>query len=200
MVEVSSPVTCMELKSLTVQIRKMASLSLFVFSAITGCIASAEALDVEITNVKSGLICPHKIDENGAYKDDAYVCFETEDIDITGQGRCVFNGVIKLCTWYGYEFDYNNKTNTPVPLTCHFTSDRHTVLGNPNGIQDSDFSKAKVSTYEILLEPGKSHFSNPQYTLLSLAEQGTTSVTNNKCEIEGQHVFDARFNITLPVQ
>jgi len=178
----------------------MASLSLFAFSVITGCMATAETPNVEITNVKSGLICPHKIDEKGAYKYDAYVCFETEDINITGQGRCVFNGETKLCTWYGFEFDYNNKTNAPVPLTCHFTSEGHTVIGNPNEIKESNFSKAQVSTYEILLEPGKNHFSNPQYTIFSLAKQGTTNVTNNKCEIEGRHVFDAKFNITLPVQ
>ena len=87
-----------------------------------------------------------------------------------------------------------------MPLTCHFSSDRNTVLGNPEAIEDEDFSDAEISTYEILLKPGKGHISNPQYTLLSLAGQGKTSVTLNKCEIEGQHVFDAKFNISLPVQ
>ena len=182
------------------QFGKIICLSFFVFSGATACTAAADPSNVEIKNVKSGLVCTHKIDETGAYKNDAHICFETEDIYVTGQGRCVFNGKNKLCTWYGFEFDYNNKTNAPVPLTCHFSSDRDTVLGNPEGIEDEDFSDAEISTYEILLKPGKGHISNPQYTLLSLAGQGKTTVTLNKCEIEGQHVFDAKFNISLPVQ
>ena len=200
MAKIGSILSPARFEIMSTQFEKIICLSVFVFSATTACTAVADRSNVVIKNVKSGLVCTHKIDETGDYISDAHICFETEDIYVTGQGRCVFNGETKLCTWYGFEFDYNNKTNAPVPLTCHFSSDRDSVLGNPKGIKDEDFSDTEISAYEILLKPGKGHISNPQYTLLSLAGQGKTTVTLNKCEIEGQHVFDAKFNISLPVQ
>ena len=174
---------------------KIISLSLLTISTTAACSAAEGPSNVQIKNVKSGLICTHKIDDTGAYKYDAHVCFETDKIHVTGQGRCVFNNENKLCTWYGFEFEYNNKTDAPIPLTCHFNTNSNDVIGNPDGIKERD-----ETSYEILLEPGHGHFSNPQYTLLDYAAQDATSLNVNRCEVEGQHAFEARFNIIMPLK
>lgn len=156
----------------------------------TACNAPPE---IEITNVKSGLICLHKLDRSGDYKIDPRVCFATEDINITGQGECVFNGENKRCTWYGFEFDYENKTEAPLSLICHFSSDSDDLIGNPEGINE-----AGASSYELSLEPGTGRITNPQYTVFRYAPGGETSQTVNRCTFKGRDVFDARFNINLP--
>jgi len=168
---------------------------LLTLLSATACSAAPDESNVEVTNVKSGLMCLYNFDEKGQYKYDARVCFKTEDIPITGQGRCVFNGENKLCTWYGFEFDYNNKTDAAIPLTCHFTSTSKDVIGNPEGIKEDDFS-----SYDIMLEPGIHHFSNPQYTLFRYAPLEESSVNVNKCEVEGREVFKTRFNMILPAE
>ncbi len=166
---------------------------LLVIIGNIACSASPSGTVVYITNVKSGLVCLYKFEAGVGYLDDAHVCFETEDIYITGQSECVFDGRAEPCTWYGYEFDYDNKSSSPVILTCKYSSHEDTVVGNPDGIWGED-----ISSYEITLEPGKNHFSNPQYTVYrtGLGENPRRRVT--VCGIEGQQAFVSEFNIHLP--
>lgn len=171
-----------------------APIAIILFSA-TACRAAPVSTAVDVTNVKSGLICPYSIDNEGGYEYDPRVCFETEEINITGQGQCVFNGERKLCSWYGFEFEYNNKTENPVPLNCHFSSNRQKTFGNPKEILDDD-----ASSYEIMLEPGINHFSNPQYTVFQYSPMEKKSININTCEIDGHEVFTARFNVIIPAK
>jgi len=164
-------------------------------SCATACNATPLPADVEITNVKSGLMCLYQPNAEGDQKIDPKVCFDTAEIKITGQGQCVFDGKQRPCTWYGFEFAYNNKTNNQITMTCHFTSNKPKVLGNPEGVLADD-----DTNYEIKLEPGKGHFSNPQYTLFRYTNSVETSLNINRCEIDGREAFEARFNITLPAK
>jgi len=164
-------------------------------SCATACKATPLPADVDITNVKSGLMCLYQPNSEGDLKIDPKVCFDTEEIKITGQGQCVFDGKKRPCTWYGFEFAYNNKTNNQITMTCHFTSNKPKVLGNPEEVLTDD-----DTNYEIKLEPGKGHFSNPQYTLFRYTNSLETILNINRCEIDSREAFEARFNITLPAK
>lgn len=75
---------------------------LFV-SAILLIGTSAPAAALEISDFRAGLACT-----NTSVRDDTsgWICHVTEDIFVTDQGRCRYNGKDELCTWVGFEFDY----------------------------------------------------------------------------------------------
>ena len=176
-------------------LRKSICLSLFAIVSTSACFASPDQHKVDVTDVKSGLVCHYKIGNKGEHVYDPHVCFETEDILITGQGLCTFDGERKPCTWHGFEFDFNNRTNAPVVLTCYFSANYEAVLGNPKGIEEDP-----ASGHDILLKPGIGHISNPQYTLFRHKGLQSTPVNINRCEIEGRVVFESRFNLILPAR
>ena len=182
-----------ELEDMNKNLRISAIIGVLTMASTTACQADSSPNNVEVTNVKSGLMCLYNTASNDKYEYDPRVCFQTEDIQVTGQGRCVFNGENKLCTWYGFEFNYDNKTDAAIPLTCHFNTDENQVHGNPKEVLGKD-----VTSFEIMLDPGEGHIANPQYTLFRYAPDGHKKININTCEIEGREVFISRFTITIP--
>lgn len=168
---------------------------LLVISGTAACSANSNESVVGITNVKSGLFCMSKYEKDGRYTSDPHVCFETENIKVTGQGRCIFDGKTKPCTWYGYEFDYDNSSETPIILTCEFSLDSNSIVGNPEGVLDDN-----ISSYDVSLDPGEGYFSNPQYSLYRTSFGENPRQITTACHIDGKQVFKVKYNIHMPTQ
>lgn len=175
---------------------KVKMLFIASFLTISACQSSASQSDVEIENLKSGLACIHEHDSSdGSFKIDPHICFETEDIYITGQGRCTFDGKKYPCTWYGYEFDYVNNTDTDITMVCEVLADEHSVYGNPDGLDDPD-----INRYEVTLSSGRNHFSNPQYTLFKIVSEKTAKKQITTCSVTGREIFTVKYTIHMPIK
>lgn len=163
---------------------------LLVASIISiGCgLLSGSAAATEVTDFKAGLVC----DSGG---ENSWICLQTEDIQLTGQGRCVYNGDEEACTWYGFSFRYSkNKPGTE--LECEYERNIPASMGNPKEIVAENVSKG---TYSLMLEEKEGTFFNPQYSVLALRQPGAPNDSiATRCSIDGKEVARFRFNIIRP--
>jgi len=67
---------------------------------IFGLLAANPASATEVSDFRSGLVCDPG--EHG------WICLRTEDIHLTGQGKCVYAKQEMPCTWYGFSFHYSD--------------------------------------------------------------------------------------------
>src|SRR5260221_8716177 len=131
----------------------------------------------EITNFRAGEVCSDGIKLLG-------VCRVTEDIYVTGQSVCVFNGERRPCTWYGFSFDYvNAKPGTEI--ICKFSSSLNIANGNP---QEIISERTRKGDYQIVLDKEKGHFFNPQYFLFGgyVNRASSLNETETVCSINGK--------------
>ncbi|HEX7802956.1 MAG TPA: hypothetical protein VF471_09390 [Pseudoxanthomonas sp.] len=143
----------------------------------------------EISSFRSGLVCDPG--ERG------WICIDTEDIHLTGQGRCVFNKEEFPCTWYGFSFDYQN-SKPGTSLVCTYKSSMPASMGNPKEVLAEDTDEG---TYSLPLDGASGTFYNPQYTVLRTAEAGqAVVVTSSRCTVDGKEVARFRFNIIAPAR
>ena len=148
--------------------------SIVLFLAI---FISIPAQSIEIENFKSGLMC-------GINKDDmGWVCFEQEDIKITGQSSCVSNGQEHKCTWYGYSFEYRD-AKPDQKIDCKFWDSEPVRNINLEGVV-SDPSKYIELSFTLAQTEG--YFINPQYSVLEPSDSEKISeITQNvSCSSEG---------------
>jgi hypothetical protein len=160
-----------------------------VMAALLFAAVSSNA--AEISNFKSGLVC-----FDG--KDFTSVCHVTEDIYITGQSGCVWNGENKPCTWYGFSFDYK-EAKPGTEIICKFTTSQNIANGNPKEILSKS---TKSGEYKIPLEKESGHFFNPQYFLFAgYYKNPADSVvtTETVCSTEGKQVFSYKVKAHFPV-
>lgn len=157
---------------------------LLTFASI-GAVAATE-----VSDFKFGLVC----DPGKAH---AWICHETEDIQVTGQGRCVYDGKQFPCTWYGFSFNYTN--NIPgTELECEYTSTLPRDMGNPEGVVARNVATGK---YSLTLEHVEGRVYNPQYTILGVRapDDDVLDSTTTKCSIAGKKVAVFRLNRIIPV-
>lgn len=157
-------------------------------AALTFAITSAHAGEpVTITNFVAGAVC-------GSGKD-ARVCFDSQDVQITNEGRCVFNGKNIRCTWYGYSFDYTLAPGKDsAELDCVAQSSEPDEVGNPTAILAKSATRVP---YKITLRGAKGHFFNPQYTA-AISTDGTVSHYKQSCSYEGKELFQAELRLHYP--
>ena len=165
---------------------------------LTACTSEAEPEDkaelspIEISNLKIGNVCFK--DNTGK---DGNICRETNEIFVAGDNTCYFSGREMPCTWYGFEFDYNNPKNIN-SMSCLFESNRPYTSGNPNEIRAEETYSDAI---DIPLEPGKNRFFNPQFVGLSYGEEGRNkTVHTTTCSIEGIELFTFELTIVYPTK
>ncbi len=151
---------------------------------------SANVLGLEISDFKSGLMC-------GINKDDmGWVCFESEDIYVTGQSSCQSQSEIMKCTWYGFSFDYSN-AKVGQEITCHYT--RSEPASQINLQSQSDHTRSSGS-FTFTLDKSKGYFVNPQYSVLQTSGNRNEFrlTTATECFSEGKPVFNYKFTSIYP--
>lgn len=152
----------------------------------------SQANALEISNFKSGLTC-----SDGEKPTD--VCFETEDVYVTGQGNCVWNGKIKPCTWYGFSFDYK-KAEPGTELVCKAIYSKNIVGGNPKEVLNNG---AMSEEFKIKLNEESGHYFNPQYYLFSgyASSIFDSSVRSEiSCSFKEKKVFEYTIKAHFPVK
>jgi len=150
------------------------------------------AAAVEITNFRSGLACT----ETRLSTDSAgWICHATEDVLVTDQGVCVFNGTELPCTWIGYQFDYVGASKSE-KLQCESETSAPASAGNPKQLIARD---ANSHSYEITLDSTSGHVFNPQYFAFAVRPDGKEVLVNTgRCKSGNRIVFEYRFKLRFP--
>ena len=165
--------------------------------ALLLAIPTAPTFALEVQNFKFGLVCELEIElepgEVGLPVE--WVCFETETVYITGQGRCVYDRQDKHCTWYGYEFDYTGAVQGD-EIFCRSTSSLPGNLGTPKGVDEEGVTNHEWS---YALPPGDGHHYNPQYTVFGLQDEIETLDSNETvCTHNGQELYRFQYSKVFP--
>jgi len=143
---------------------------------------------LEISNFKSGLACT----DGETF---GWICFEGEDVHVTGQGRCVYDGENIPCTWYGYEFDYIGYSKE-TKIFCEVKLSEPWNLGDP---QEVIKEKADNITFELELPSDNGHYFNPLYVGLSDSELGKeNSVNTTVCMVNDEILFEFKSKQIFP--
>lgn len=148
-----------------------------------------------LLNFRSGPVCrdPDLVDERrekGRPPSDR-IC-EEKNILIRGQDGCVFDGEWKRCTWWGYEFDYEN-ADPDQPLVCAWTRSRPTDVGNSEGIRESG---VMTGTDEIELPQESGHFFGPGYDV-HLPVPWMTIDVRYACTYRGEPAFEFEHRVVF---
>ena len=157
---------------------------------LLGACVPAQALD--ISNFKSGLACT-----NTSTRDDAagWICHITEDVLVTDQGQCRYEGKDQLCTWIGFEFDYRG-AQPGDQLECTIEQSKPTAFGNPKEELDPG---ATSQEFVLPLEKTEGHFYNPQYFTFTTRPLGEELlITTGRCAFEGKDVFEYTYRLRFP--
>ncbi len=144
---------------------------------------------IAITNLTAGVVCGP--DNNRR------ICFQTDDIQITGEGTCIYNGKKEPCTWYGYSFDYSlPKETKSIELDCNWQSDIRADWGNPKSEIAKNVANAN---YKIDLQNDKRHFFNPQYAAQTTnVGLGNVQHVKQSCSYMGRMLFEIEFRLHFP--
>lgn len=151
---------------------------------------SASVSGLEISDFKSGHMC-------GINKDDmGWVCFESEDIYVTGQSSCQSQNEVMKCTWYGFSFEYSN-AKIGQEITCRYTESQPVYEINLSSSSDEPRS---TSSYTFTLDKSKGYFVNPQYSVLGTSgnKKELRLTTTAECFSEGKSVFNYKFTSVYP--
>jgi len=151
---------------------------------------SAHSYSIEIKNFKSGLMCGIN------KKDMGWVCFEKDEILISGQSSCVSMGEEFKCTWYGYSFDYTNAKKGQ-EIECKYTYSEAIATQDLNSRSNE---KKKVQYFTFSLEKEKGYFVNPQYSPLRLSSNHKVNKLTQDvaCVSEGEKLYEYRFITVYP--
>jgi len=147
---------------------------------------------LEISNFRSGLACT-----NTSTRDDTagWICHVTEDILVTDQGQCRYNGEEHLCTWVGFEFDYREAQHDD-QLECTIEQSQPTAFGNPEEELDRG---ATAQKFTVKLDKGAGHLYNPQYFTFTARQANEALLVNTgQCSFHGKSVFKYTYRLRFP--
>ena len=164
--------------------------TLLTLLALLACWPSHAA---EITNFRAGLACTANSPRDDA---EGWICQPTEEILVTDQGTCIYNGQEMRCTWVGFEFDYRG-ANDGDELQCVVESSAPMNRGNPNEELSEDSSSGSFS---IPLKPGTHHLFNPQYFVFAARPAAQNLlVDKGRCMHNGKLAFEYTYRVSFPV-
>lgn len=162
---------------------------------LTVGISAGPGFALEIQNFRSGLVCELELELSDVDMPIEWICFETETVYITGQGRCVYDRKDEHCTWYGYEFDYTGAVEGE-EIFCTSTSVLPHNEGTPKGVNKQDVT---YSEWSYSLPPGDGHHYNPQYSVFGFQDEiESLDSDETVCSIYGKELFRFRFMTIFP--
>lgn len=160
------------------------------FVLLLAVFVSIPTQSIEVKNFKSGLMC-------GINKDDmGWVCFEQEEIKVTGQSSCLSNGKEFKCTWYGYSFDYSD-ANPNQKIDCKYWESEPVTSIDLKGVEKES---SKYFEFSFILDKTEGHFVNPQYSALGVSgNENINKITQNvTCSSEGREIYKYKFISVYP--
>lgn len=159
-----------------------------VFALLVGLLPQS-TWAIEVADFKFGMVCP----STGSAA--AWICHETEDVLITGQGQCVYNKKRAPCTWYGFSFKYSGAKKSDV-FKCTYTTTAPVTSVNPRAVVSEPQQSGK---YEFTVSEGDGIFFNPQYSIFRIkGTVGETIKQQTECRVNGAKVFVFNFNFIYP--
>ena len=124
---------------------------------------------IRISNFVSGPVCQL---EDGRRE----ICEQAVDIEVSGESRCNWAGQERRCTWFGFQFDYEDADPT-TPIVCSYTRSRPSNEGNRDGVRQRN---AMEGTYTLELEAESGHLFNQGYEVYDIPPGGGTVVVTNE--------------------
>ena len=145
---------------------------------------------IEIQNFKSGLMCGINKDEMG------WVCFEQEEINVTGQSTCLSGEDVLKCTWYGYSFDYVD-AKPGQKVSCKYWDSEPVTNVNLEGAEEES---KKYFEFSFILDKSQGHFTNPQYSVLGVSGTNKAKKITQEvvCSSEGVELYSYKFETIYP--
>lgn len=159
---------------------------------VTGCAdeededeTPADLGPLRITNLRSGPVCEAGTAEIGRAPSDR-ICPD-RDIAIRGKDTCVFDGEEKRCTWWGFEFDYEN-ADPEEPLVCVWTRSLPVNEGNYEEVRSRSIA---TDTVRYDLEGTSGHFFFPGFDTFPEAfpYPWMTVDAQRDCSYRDRHLF-----------
>jgi len=128
--------------------------------------------------------------------DMGWVCFEQEEILISGQSSCESMGEEFKCTWYGYSFNYKN-AKIGQEINCIYTDSEPTSSIN---LYSRASESARVHEFAFTLDKEEGYFVHPQYSILGLSPNNDVHkvIRDVVCSSEGEKLYEYRFITVLP--
>ncbi|MGH7563823.1 MAG: hypothetical protein ACREK5_05320 [Gemmatimonadota bacterium] len=163
---------------------------LFASDSIAQTLAGKDA-EFRIWNLVTGPVCRDQdlVDERreqGQPPSDR-ICQGT-DVPIRGRDGCIWSGEHRRCTWYGFEFDYEN-ADPDEPLLCEWTRSRPGTEGNREGVRSEGLA---TDTFEVELEQESGRFFSPGYDLFQVVSGPWMTVRLHfECTYRGEPAFEA---------
>lgn len=111
---------------------------------------------------------------------------ESRDVAVRGEDVCIFAGERRRCTWWGFEFDYEN-ADPSIPLICTTTRSVPGNLGNHEGIRNPNATSA---TGETPIESVNGHLFSPGYELFIPAATWLVVDMHLNCTYGGEPAFE----------
>ena len=152
---------------------------------------------LEIQNFKFGLVCELEVELESAEVDlpVEWICFETETVYITGQGRCVYNRQDEHCTWYGYEFDYTGAVEGD-EIFCRSASVRPGNLGTPKGVDEEGVT---VHEWSYSLPAGRRPSLQPAIFCLRFSGRNRDGDSDQTvCTFNGEELYRFQYTKVYP--
>jgi hypothetical protein len=135
-----------------------------------------------ISNLAYGPLCAHGRQDAVCGKPSAG---QPADVEISGDGSCVYDKKVVTCTWYGYAFDYALDRDA-IDLDCDWSSDHKNTLGNPNGIVQKDTT---TMHYKLHLAGRSGHYVQQQYAGFPSNDDDVELLTQS-CSYRGEKLFE----------
>ena len=128
--------------------------------------------------------------------DMGWVCFEREEILVSGQSSCVSMGEEFKCTWYGYSFDYKNAKKGQ-EINCKYTYSEPIATQDLNSKSNE---KKDVQYFNFSLDKEEGYFVNPQYSPLRVSSDNKVNKLTQvvECSSEGKKLYEYRFITIYP--
>jgi hypothetical protein len=173
-------------------------LGIFFVATLAGCSTTPvkrtiSSPAVDVTNFKSGLACTNSKPTAGAK---GWICQITQDVLLTDQGSCVYNGITEPCTWFGYEFDYSQAKKHST-LQCTAETSEPIDSGNPNEVLAKHISSQQ---FELNLDGERGHLYNPLYFGFAIRDpDDSLVVVTITCRGEGSVLFQAKYRVHFPI-